>query len=121
MDDDPAIRRVLRTVLEGEGYEVAEAEGGIQGLRLLRERAFDLVVADLFMPDGDGLEFLTRLKPREAGVPVLVISGGSAHLRSGGLDLARLLGASRTLAKPFRPSEVVAAARALLGAPPAPP
>jgi DNA-binding response OmpR family regulator len=115
MDDDDAIRGLLRHFLEAGGFEVEEASGGKEGLRKHGLRPYDLIVADLFMPEGDGLEFLTRLKPKETGLPIIAISGGSVHLHLEGLDLARLLGASRTIAKPFMPDEVVAAARSLLG------
>jgi DNA-binding response OmpR family regulator len=115
MDDDDSIRGLLRHFLEAGGFEVEEAAGGKEGLRKHAERPYDLIVADLFMPEGDGLEFLTRLRPKETGLPIIAISGGSVHLHLEGLDLARLLGASRTIAKPFQPDEVVNAARALLG------
>lgn len=115
MDDDEAIRGLLRHFLEAGGFEVEEAVGGNEGLRKHAARPYDLIVADLFMPEGDGLEFLTRLRPKETGLPIIAISGGSVHLHLEGLDLARLLGASRTIAKPFQPAEVVAAARSLLG------
>jgi len=115
MDDDDAIRGLLRHFLEAGGFDVEEASGGKEGLRKHAARPYDLIVADLFMPEGDGLEFLTRLRPKETGLPIIAISGGSVHLHLEGLDLARLLGASRTIAKPFQPDEVVAAARSLLG------
>ena len=115
MDDDEAIRGLLRHFLEAGGFDVEEASGGKEGLRKHTARPYDLIVADLFMPEGDGLEFLTRLRPKESGLPIIAISGGSVHLHLEGLDLARLLGASRTIAKPFQPDEVVAAARSLLG------
>ena len=62
MDYDREIRRLLRLWLENEGLEVAEAEGGEQGLKLHREKPFDLVVADLYMPGGDGLAFLSAVQ-----------------------------------------------------------
>lgn len=115
MDDDREIRRLLRLWLENEGLEVAEAEGGEQGLKLHREKPFDLVVADLYMPGGDGLAFLSAVQPRKTGLPVIAISGGATNVKLEGLDLARLLGASRTIAKPFNPGDLAAAVNALLG------
>jgi DNA-binding response OmpR family regulator len=115
MDDDPEIRILLRQFLEEAAFEVDEAEGGREGLRKHGERPYDLVIADLFMPEGDGLEFLTKVRPKAVGLPVIAISGGSVHFHLEGLDLARLLGAARTIPKPFSPSEVVVAAKELLG------
>ena len=118
MDDDLEIRRLLRLWLENEGFEVAEAKGGEEGLRLHKASPFDLVVADLYMPEGDGLAFLTAVQPRKSGLPVIAISGGLANVKSEGLDLARYLGATRTLAKPFNPGDLAAAAHELLAATP---
>lgn len=119
MDDDPEVRELLRLWLANEGYAVELASGGRQGLEKQRQRPFDLIVMDLFMPEGDGLEFLTKVRPRDIGLPVIAVSGGAQYTELEGLDLARYLGASRTLAKPFQPSDLVAAARSLLsGKPP---
>ena len=121
MDDDLEIRRLLRLWLENEGFDVSEAKGGEEGLRLHKASPFDLVVADLYMPEGDGLAFLSAIQPRKTGLPVIAISGGATNVKLEGLDLARYLGATRTLAKPFNPADLAAAAHDLLRDPPRPP
>jgi DNA-binding response OmpR family regulator len=117
MDDDDALRALVVDVLTAAGHDVRGASGGKEGLRHHRENPFDLVVVDLFMPEGDGLWFLNQVRPKVSGLPVVAISGGSPHLGIEALDLARLLGASRRLAKPFLPQEMVAAVAELLAAP----
>ena len=73
IEDDPQIRRFLRTVLPDEGFEVFEAETGERGLVEAATRKPDVVILDLGLPDIDGVEVIRRLR-EWSQVPILVLS-----------------------------------------------
>ena len=76
VDDDPAIRELLRRQLEGDGYRVVEAENGRVALERLHDGAPGLIVLDLMMPEMDGFEFMEELRRQESwsGIPVIVLT-----------------------------------------------
>jgi CheY-like chemotaxis protein len=115
VDDDRQIRSAFKRVLEGEGYEVAFAEDGIQGLRLYREAGADLVITDLFMPRGGGVELIMALKRDHPDVNIIAISGGGPTFSAESyLDVAESIGAARVFTKPVGRFELLAAVRAHL-------
>jgi two-component system nitrogen regulation response regulator NtrX len=75
IDDEEAIRKSLRMVLEYEGYEFLEAASGPEGLETLKREAPDAVLLDIKMPGMDGLEVLDVLRGRDQQMAVLMISG----------------------------------------------
>jgi CheY-like chemotaxis protein len=75
VDDDAAIRELLRFVLEEEGYEVIEAADGAEGLQRYQAAPTDLVITDLQMPGMDGLELMMALR-RMVPTPVLMAISG---------------------------------------------
>ena len=116
IDDQDSIRRLLRRALEQEGHEVLDASDGAVGMQLLQRQAIDVVITDIFMPGQDGITTLRRIRKEFPDVKVIVISGGDT---TGQLDLregAELLGAVRTLQKPFTTREVIDAVSAALRA-----
>jgi len=74
-DDEPAIRRSLREILEFEGFDVEEAQDGEEALTGARSGKYDLVLLDIKMPKRDGMEVLQALSESESSVPVVMISG----------------------------------------------
>ena len=74
IDDEPPIRRFLRTSLSAQGYSILEAEDGESGLAMLSRNAIDVVVLDLGLPGIDGLEVLKRLREGGSSIPVIVLS-----------------------------------------------
>src|SRR6059036_4377090 len=115
IDDNDAARGTMRRVLEKAGHEVLEASDGEAGLKLLAETGGTLVITDIFMPGQDGIVTLRRIKKEFPGVRVIAVSGGDA---TGRIDLrkdAELLGAARSLRKPFSPADLVRAVRDTLG------
>ncbi|HEX9785930.1 MAG TPA: response regulator transcription factor [Opitutaceae bacterium] len=117
IDDEVAIRKLLRTVLEGAGYRVFEAEKGDDGLVCVAQRQPEVVILDLGLPDMDGLEVLDRLR-EWADVPVIVVTVRDdpeekvAALDSGADDFVtkpfhtgELLARIRSVCKRMRPSE----------------
>ncbi len=114
VEDEPAYRELLETVLITAGYLVRPAADGRAALRLLAQHRADLIVTDLCMPGADGMEFLMALHAKKNTVPVIVMSGGVGSNMAGMLRAAQLLGARRTLAKPFALPELVKAVQELL-------
>jgi len=107
IDDQEPIRRVVRRALEKEGHEVLEASDGEIGEQLLERSPADVVITDIFMPGQDGIVTLRQIRKRFPAVKVIVISGGDS---SGMLDLrqdAELLGAVKSLQKPFSAREIM--------------
>lgn len=108
IDDQEPIRRIVRTVLERAGHEVLDAGDGERGLQLLERHSADVVLSDIFMPGMDGIQMLRQIRKQYPAVKVIVMSGGDS---TGMLDLRRdaeLLGAVRSLSKPFTTHEIVA-------------
>ncbi|MEX2156895.1 MAG: response regulator [Gemmatimonadales bacterium] len=115
IDDQDAIRRLIRRALESKGYAVLEASDGGAGLKLLAQEAVELVITDIFMPGQDGIETLRQIRKEFPQVKVIVISGGDS---TGTLDMRRdaeFLGAVRSLAKPFTTTELVGLVEEVLG------
>ena len=120
IDDDEQIRSLLRSILEDDGYEVAEAADGAEGVRSFRDAPGDLVITNIFMPEKDGLETIRELRREAPDLPIIAVSGGSPRLRVNStlrpnvLDAARALGAVRTFGKPFDRRELSEAVRSLV-------
>jgi two-component system KDP operon response regulator KdpE len=110
IEDDPQIRRLLRTVLPPEGFEVFEAETGERGLVEAATRKPDVVILDLGLPDLDGVEVVRRLR-EWSQVPVLVLS---ARTREQDKIAALDAGADDYLVKPFGAGELMARLRVAL-------
>ena len=101
IDDDEAIRRLIRETLEGVGHSVREAADGKQGMRAFRDYGADLVITNIFMPEQEGIETISELQEEQCPPPILAISGGGATGHTRVLEEAELFGATATLAKPF--------------------
>ena len=117
VDDERAIRRLLRLYLTDAGFTVAEAGDGEAAIDQVRRGGIDLVLLDLMLPGMDGFEVCRRLE-EISNVPVIMITarGDEAH-RVTGLEL----GADDYVVKPFSPAEVVARVRAVMRRVSAPP
>ncbi len=75
IDDEKAIRKTLSEILSFEGYKIDEAQDGEEGLKLFKEKTYDVVLCDIKMPKLDGIEFLQRATEHNSDVPVIMISG----------------------------------------------
>jgi len=115
VDDEAPIRRALASVLRGHGHEVRTASNGIEAISSLQDAPADVVVADVNMPDMDGIELLIALQEAAPEVPVVVMSGGGLFDKALLLDSAAALGAVRTLEKPFEPEELLEAIDGVTG------
>lgn len=110
VDDEPPIRRFLRTSFAGQGYRVLEAATGEEALALIRTDRPDLVILDLGLPDVDGNELIRTVR-RASKVPIIVLS--SRDNERGKVE-ALDLGADDYVTKPFGMDELMARIRAAL-------
>jgi two-component system chemotaxis response regulator CheY len=120
VDDSPAMRRVVRRVVEISGVDVGsvlEAGNGIEALAVLRTEWIDLIMTDINMPDMDGEQLLqaVRKDPMLASIPVLVVSTDRSESR---LKQMMCLGADGYMAKPFMPAVLSEEIDRLLGGDP---
>ena len=101
IDDEPSIIEVLRKILQFEGYDVATATNGEEGLELFRQTPCDLVITDMVMPAKDGLQTILDLRKEKPDLPVIAMSGGGAISKERYLAVAGYLDRVITIAKPF--------------------
>ncbi len=114
IDDDTTIRDLLREILQDEGHEVYEAGDGEAGVQLFKLHRPELVVLDMFMPNREGLETLQEIRAEDPRSRVLAISGASGQSGFDPLGVAEMLGATRSLSKPFGARRFLEAVRELL-------
>ena len=110
VDDDDSYARAVTRWLVTAGCEVVYAANGQEALEMLREAPVDSILTDLFMPEKEGLETITEARMTRPGVRIVAMSGGGS-LGDGRtlLTVARALGASATLQKPFSRQQLLAA------------
>ncbi len=111
VDDEPAIRRFLRTSLSAQGYQVGEAEDGAAALDSLRRNPIDLLVLDLGLPDISGFNIIERVRGQGSTLPIVVLS---SRTDESGKVKALDLGADDYVTKPFGIDELLARVRAAL-------
>jgi len=109
IDDEPPIRRFLRTSLVAQNYLVEEAEDGKSAIELAKKTSFDLVVLDLGLPAMDGFEVIRGLREPGSDVPIVVLS---SRTDEAGKVRALDLGADDYVTKPFGVDELLARIRA---------
>ncbi len=111
VDDEPPIRRFLRTALAAQDYRVEEAGDGEAALDFLKRNLVDLVILDLGLPGMDGLEVVRRLRAEGKTVPIIILSSRDDEA---GKVAALDLGADDYVSKPFGVEELSARVRAAL-------
>ena len=114
IDDDINIREMLKECLERAEYEVLVASDGKAALKLHSANPVDLIITDIVMPEKDGLEIIMEFRRRFPAVKVIAISGGGKIGANEYLNIAKVLGVTKTFSKPFELRELLAAVRELL-------
>lgn len=109
IDDEDQIRRMMRTMLERAGYEVADAPNGKEGIEYCRKRLPDLVITDLIMPEKEGLETIIELRQEFPDLKIIAMSGGGRITADSYLGIARKFGAIRTFVKPIDRNDLLTA------------
>ena len=121
IDDNELFCASVKDLLEANGYDVALAVDGEDGIRQFRQQSFDLVLCGVFMPKKEGMEPIREIRQLSAGTPIISMTGHVALAPDGGgefdtdfLRMTRELGATRTIAKPFKVDEFLAVVRQCL-------
>ncbi len=110
VDDEEMIRAVLREYIEFEGGEAAEAEDGMEAVRLCRENRYDVVLMDVMLPRLDGFSAVKEIR-KFSQVPVIMLSArGEEYDKLFGFEI----GSDDYVTKPFSPKEVMARIHAVL-------
>ncbi len=115
IEDETQIRTMLRKILEDDGYDVMDAPNGRVGMELIQGESVDLVITDIIMPEKEGVEVVGELLDHFPETKIIVISGGSRNINANNLLLSvKMLGAHRTLLKPFDIEELLSSVKQLL-------
>jgi CheY-like chemotaxis protein len=119
IDDDEAVRSATKIALEVNGLEVVAVADGKAGINAIKDRQFDAVIVDLFMPGMNGLETTKAIRKLSPLVPVIAVSGfmfgGKCPEMPNFQEMAAEAGALSTLYKPFRPKELLQAVQKAIG------
>lgn len=118
VEDEPVIRELVSSMLNEDGVNVVCAEDGVEGLKLAKTRAFQLILMDVVLPKMDGVTVCRILKsdPATARVPVYMLTGKA---KKADVDSATMAGADGYIHKPFRGAELMDLVERLRSAPPA--
>lgn len=108
VDDSRSIRMFLEKALQGGGHQVLTAESGKQALPLIERGQVDVVLTDIYMPEGDGLELLMEIR-RRAVRPAIIAMSSTTLGPKNMLQVAQKMGARIILPKPFDAGQLLAA------------
>lgn len=97
IEDNEELRTTIMKGLVNVGHDVTTASGGIKGLEIINSKKIDVVVTDIVMSAGEGVETLRWIKEIKPNLPVIAMSGFPQYL-----DFIKRLGATDTLKKPFK-------------------
>ena len=109
VEDEQAIRKLLRTALERAGYEVMEASDGDEALRLAHGTGVGLLITDVVMPGKEGIELTRYFRKHFPQTKIIVVSGNEQYLR-----VAQVLGADAVFTKPFQTADLLVTVARLL-------
>lgn len=110
VDDDPHIRRLVKMIMRGEGFDVFEAENGVTALQWLETTKADMVILDIMMPGMDGWELCSELR-QHYDIPLLMLTAiGETEQKVKGFEL----GTDDYIVKPFESPELLVRVKALL-------
>ena len=107
IEDNDSVRDLICRALQGAGFATVGASDGAAGARVVRKSNPAVVVTDLLMDRGDGVETILELKRNSPGVRILAVSGGGPRGGRDLLELAECAGADACLAKPFTVGDLI--------------
>jgi len=113
VDDSMTIRNMVKSMLEGEGFEVVVANDGVDAMEIAREETFDLVLCDVNMPNMNGISLVSKLRRLDAfaDIPIIMLTTEDSDFKK---NKARNFGASGWLQKPFTEERLVGAVKKML-------
>lgn len=110
VDDEEKIRQLIKKYAEFEGYEITEAENGMEAIRICNEREFDLIIMDVMMPELDGFSAVRAIREKK-DIPVLMLSArGEEYDKIHGFEI----GIDDYVVKPFSPKELMMRAKVIM-------
>jgi two-component system chemotaxis response regulator CheY len=114
VDDSASIRQLVVFTLEKEGYEVVSAVDGQDALQKAKAAIVDMVITDLNMPNMDGIQLIQALRSEPAFkfTPIVMLTTESAMNKK---DAGKLAGATGWIVKPFKPEQLIAVVKRLMG------
>ena len=112
VDDEEALRTVLSTELEGEGYQVSTAGDGEEAIKILGSQQFHLILLDIKMPNVDGFEVLKFVKQKQPSTKVIMLTG-FADLKNA--IESKKLGAEDFVSKPYDLVDLLTTVERVLG------
>ena len=114
IEDQEDLRRILRDLLVGSGYDVIEAADGAEGVAKAQDEQPDLILMDIQLPVLDGYEAARQIKanPRLAATPIIAVS---SFAMKGDEEKARSAGCDHYVTKPYSPIQLLRTVRTLLG------
>src|SRR5690349_5630852 len=114
VDDSRTMREMVSFTLKGAGFEVVEAADGLQGLDVLASHKVDLIIADLNMPNMDGLTLIRKVRAGGAHrtVPILMLTTEADDAKK---QEGRAAGATGWIVKPFNPEKLVQVVKKVIG------
>ena len=116
VDDNSRLAASLVTLFQRFGFTAATVRNGKGALEYLLKRHVDILITDIFMPNGDGLELLRELYQRKILMRVVAMTGGEYPNMPDLLHVATLMGAECTIQKPFEPMQLIQLVREMLNA-----
>lgn len=109
-DDEDSVSTLVKLCVAAEGHQAVCVAGARAAKAELAGRAFDLVITDVLMPDGDGIALITELRKAQPTARILAISGGGRYMEGDDcLRMARGMGANAGIMKPFNREQLLAA------------
>ncbi|MDH4275036.1 MAG: response regulator [Gammaproteobacteria bacterium] len=114
VDDSRVMRDMIKSVLESKGHQVLTANDGLEAMTVARQNKVDLVLADINMPNMNGISLLSKLRNLDGYqyVPIVMVTTEEAEYKKA---KAKNMGATGWLQKPFTPERLLAAVKKLLG------
>lgn len=114
VDDSPSVRQMVKFTLSNAGYDVLEAEDGMDALNKLSVKSADMVITDMNMPNMDGIELIKQLrsKPEFKFAPIIMLTTESQDEKK---QQGRAAGATGWIVKPFKPEQLIAVVKKVLG------
>lgn len=108
IDDEDAIRDIIKFTLAEEGFVVFDAKNGAEGLEVLKNNPVDVVITDILMPEMGGVAAIGQIRQSYPQTRIIAMSGGRFTNNFCPLEMARDIGADMTLPKPFNLDELLA-------------
>ena len=99
-DDDEGVRALMVEVLEVYDYEIDAVENGVEAIKCIDNKIYDLIITDYMMPEMDGLEFTQKIKAKYPSIPILIVTA------TGPVQDLLKNGATACISKPFEIAEL---------------